>query len=287
MFNILDYTSSLEILSKNKTWIETKCPVCLQKNFKINVKTGAYKCYVTNCSPKDIRSCLSKFNSFVKVDPYRTKDVYQVTYTEPKPIAIENFNPDKKSQTIEEKVVVTNEYTYYYYSPTQRTIRFLNKEGKKIVAPQYKLPFKKDTWLSGKGLQEWGMFKPNILSGEKTQLLLAAEGEKSVCSLMKEDYFAMTAPSWAWSEQFLTIHLEMFKKYSILYFRDNDKEGIKKAKLFKEAAWRNSIPCEVVNPADYAQTDELGYDIADYLLDESNSVGGLIDEYKYGRQLWL
>lgn len=264
-FNLLDYLEKLNVIYRGSSWIECICPVCNQKNFKINAKTGAYKCYSSNCSSQDIRNSVAEFSPYTLVNPYRVENFYSIKYTTPIPIAFSstvslgNFTKTNVNKTIEE-----NGYTFFYYNKKVRTIRFQTKEGKRIVSPQY---LKNNKWVSGIGeISDWNLF--GLPYNNYSDYIFAAEGEKCCTELIKRGYSCITPPSFAWTEDWCTIQLSKLKKKikGVLYFSDNDKVGFKKSKIFSEAVWRNHLECEVVILEDLLNESlQKGVDIADLL----------------------
>lgn len=274
-FTLLEYTEKLENVEEKGSWLLADCPVCGQHKLKINTSTGAYKCYANDCKAQQIRESVAKYTPYIKTNlRVVRRSVRRYLDSEPLYIpkaVLESFSAyflrcDRKEEV---------DRRYYAYSPDQQTVRFVTKDGKKIVAPQY---LKGGNYVSGVGDIRWTLFNEFYLYTDEsaTQLipslqgryLCAAEGEKCAVSVTQQRYECLTPAGFCFSPEYLDDAVKRLASYGIrgmLYLADNDVAGERKAHMFSNACWRNGLTCTVINPS-FLRSDAVdndGFDIAD------------------------
>ena len=274
-FNILDYTEKLENVEEKGSWLLADCPVCGSRKLKINASTGAYKCYANDCSSQKIRDSVAKYTPYVKTN-LRVPRRATRRYLDAEPLYIpsdvlegleSHFVRCERKEEIDRK--------YYAYSPTEQTVRFITKDEKKIVAPQY---LKNGSYVSGVGDSVWVMFNEHrlytdesaseLIAGLQDKYIMMAEGEKCAVSVANQTYECLTPAGFCFSPEYLDLAIKRLLSYGlkgVLYFEDNDTAGKKKAHMVANACWRNGLQCTVINPSflrSGAVADD-GFDIAD------------------------
>ena len=275
-FDIREYTSKLENLNDNESYLVADCPVCKQHKLKINATTGAYGCYGNRCIAKDIRNAIAKYTPYIPTNQRKVQKQTRL-FLDAEPIEIpyqilssigKHFVRCDRKEEVDRK--------YYQYTLWQQTIRFYNKEGKKIVAPQF---LKNDNYVSGTGFLPWILFNEDFLfeypvetntetyrEDVKGKYICMAEGEPCAVYVTQDSYECLTPAGFCWTPEFLDNSARRLKEAGIkgcLYFADNDSVGEKKAKLVANAFWRNSLECSVINPAFCISDAPSGYDIKD------------------------
>lgn len=273
-FSILDYTEKLENIEDKGSWLLADCPVCSAHKFKINATTGAYGCYTNHCSNRKIRDAVARYTPFIKTNLRVAKRATR-RYLDAEPMYIPadvllglqtHFVRCERKEEVERK--------YYDYSTHQRTVRFMGRDGKKIVAPQY---LKGENYVSGTGSDLWMMFnEQHILnfmpevepSITENKYIMMAEGEKCAVSVANQTYECLTPATFCFTPEYMDTAAKKLLLYGIkgvLYFEDNDAAGRKKSHLVSNACWRNGLQCTVINPSflrSGASADD-GFDIAD------------------------
>lgn len=277
-FNILDYTEKLENVEEKGSWLLVDCPVCHTHKLKINASTGAYKCYANDCSTRKIRDSVARYTPYIKTN-LRTPRRAARRYLDSEPLYIpsdvllaleSHFVRCARDEEIDRK--------YYVYTAYHQTVRFISKDGKKIVAPQY---LKNSNYVSGTGSQQWLLFNEQHLftyneeiSGElpKADLegnhIMMAEGEKCCVAVTNQTYECLTPAGFCFTPEYLDNAAKRLLTYGlrgVLYFEDNDTAGRKKSHMVANACWRNGLECTVINPSflrSGASPDD-GFDIAD------------------------
>jgi len=274
-FNILQYRDKLDIQSDNGSWLSCLCPVCQQKNFKINTDTGAYKCYTNECTARDIRNKLAMWSPFILQNIYKPITPQRM-YLQAEP----RYIPHQVLSSMADHFIQCNRVEeiarrHYIYNAYQQTVRFVTKDGKRVVAPQY---LKDDNYVSGVGIMPWELFNeqytynqyddPDLQLDVRGKYICMAEGEKCAVAVTQDvdGYECLTPAGFCWTDAFMTAsmcRLHVREVRGVLYFQDHDKPGDKKAYTVSNAAWRSGLECTVISPA-FAQPDAPeGYDIAD------------------------
>lgn len=277
-FNILDYTEKLENVEDKGSWLLADCPVCHSHKLKINASSGAYKCYANDCSSQKIRDSVAKYTPYIKTNLRAARKAAR-RYLDAEPLYIP-FNIFEALEThfvrCERKEEIDRKY--YVYNAWQQTVRFISKDGKKIVAPQY---LKNDSYVSGTGFMPWFLFNEDWLyeypatsnseevkTDIKGKYIMMAEGEKCAVSVTNQTYECLTPAGFCFTPEYLDNAAKRLVSYGlrgVLYFEDNDAAGRKKSHMVANACWRNGLQCTVINPTffsmDYATID--GFDIAD------------------------
>ena len=270
-FSILDYTDRLQNVEEKGSWLLADCPVCSTHKLKINASTGAYKCYANDCSARKIRDSVARYTPYVKINTrVARKAVRRYLDAEPLYIPLDVLE-SLESHFVRSDTISEPDRQYYYYSPNHRTVRFITKDNKKIVAPQY---FKNGNYISGTGIDRWVMFNEYNLSTNQKVLrpndkyIIIAEGEKCAVSVANEGYECLTPAGFCFTPEYLDSaakRLVLYGLRGVLYFEDNDTTGRKKAHLVSNACWRNRLQCTVINPS-FLRSDAVaddGFDIAD------------------------
>ena len=271
-FTLLDYVEKLENVEEKGSWLLADCPVCHNHKLKINASTGAYKCYANDCKAQQIRESVAKYTPYVKTN-LRVARRSLRRYLDAEPLYIsktvlESFSAyflrcDRKEDI---------DRQYYVYTGMQRTVRFITKEEKKIVAPQYWNQSEK--FVSGVGTSEWLLFNEQylqeycIFNKYDNQYIIMAEGEKCAASVTQQGYECLTPAGFCFTPEYLdnaVKRLQLYGLKGVLYFEDNDTAGRKKSHVVSNACWRNSLTCTVINPSFLRSgaVDDDGFDIAD------------------------
>ena len=273
-FSILDYIDRLQNVEEKGSWFLADCPVCSAHKLKINASTGAYKCYANDCSTRKIRDSVAKYTPYVKTNLRVVRRAVR-RYLDAEPLYI----PFDVLETLESHFVRCErkeeiDRKYYVYNAWQQTVRFISKDGKKIVAPQY---LKNDSYVSGTGSQKWLLFneqylinfipeiEPSITQGK---YIIMAEGEKCSVVVTNQTYECLTPVGFCWTPEYLDEAMQRLVLYGlrgVLYLEDNDTAGRKKSHMLCNAAWRNGLQCTAINPSFLRSdaTTEDGFDIAD------------------------
>lgn len=272
MFNIFDYIDRLDNVIEKSSYIEAICPVCRKDNFKIaknNQYRGAYKCYSTGCSAKDIRKALApnyepdKYNTspFRQRSRFNTEDLVKVS---PVPLPSE-------IELLERLIEYTNTYhtgnkTYYYYDEIRRFVRVEffknNTRTSRHFWPEYRF---KNSWLRGNGTDPWPLYaNQEIPDSNTSNSLIMTEGEK--CSnyiRFKLDLCCVTTHDWNVNK--LSLLLNSVPNYieSIVYIKDNDVTGERKANIVNTAANKVGLSCMVVPVQLFKPDAAESEDIAD------------------------
>ncbi len=279
-FSILDYTEKLENVEEKGSWLLADCPVCGNHKLKINASTGAYKCYANDCSSPKIRDSVAKYTPYIKTN-LRVPRKATRRYLDAEPLYIAtdvlealntHFVRCERKEEIDRK--------YYVYNVWQRTVRFISKDGKKIVAPQYlKVNDNSGNYVSGTGLADWLLFNEQYLFDYSISLerntpkkylqgkyIMMGEGEKCAVSVANQTYECLTPAGFCFTPEYLDNAAKRLVSYGlqgVLYFEDNDVAGRKKSHMVANACWRNGLECTVVNPAFHINNAPDGFDIAD------------------------
>jgi putative DNA primase/helicase len=271
-FSILDYTEKLQNVEEKGSWLLADCPVCHAHKLKINSSTGAYKCYANDCSSQKIRDSVAKYTPFVKTNLRVPRKAVR-RYLDAEPLYIPfDVLLDLESYFVRCARQEEADRKYYVYSPSQQTVRFISKDGKKIVAPQY---LKNTKYVSGTGDSDWLMFNEENLCRHfvfrkyyDKPYIMMAEGEKCAVSVANQTYECLTPAGFCFSPEYLDNAAKRLVTYGlkgVLYFEDNDTAGKKKAHMVSNACWRNNLQCTVINPSFLRSGGSLddGFDIAD------------------------
>lgn len=274
-FSILDYTEKLQNVEEKGSWLLADCPVCHAHKLKINASSGAYKCYANDCSSQKIRDSVAKYTPYVKTN-LRTPRKAVRRYLDAEPLYIPNdILEDLESHFVRCDRKEEIDRKYYEYSMYQQTVRFITKDGKKIVAPQF---LKNDSYVSGVGFLPWYMFNELLLYPEEgttdrlphfiDEYIMLAEGEKCAVSVANQTYECLTPAGFCFTPEYLDLAIKRLLSYGlkgVLYFEDNDTAGRKKAHMVSNACWRNGLQCTVINPSFLRSdtTPDDGFDIAD------------------------
>ena len=269
-FSLLDYTDKLENVEEKGSWLLADCPVCQRHKLKVNTTTGAYRCYANECSAKIIRNSVAKYTPYIKSNlRVARKAVRRFLDAEPLYIpreVLESFSAyflrcDRKEEV---------DRRYYAYSAFQQTVRFVTKDDKKIVAPQYWND--REQFVSGVGSRDWLLFNEQwlqdytIFGKYVNTYLCVTEGEKCAVSVTQQRYECLTPAGFCFSPEYIDDAIKRLASYGIrgmLYFADNDVAGERKAHMFSNACWRSGIHCTVINPAFCVPDASNGYDIDD------------------------
>lgn len=270
MFKILKYAHKLKLIESVRTQYTLECPVCNGKLFKVNRKSGAYKCYSSECSTYDIKAALGYIPNIVTENRiYQNPNVaYQNSQVAKEPSWSEvKYIPVEKYEAPHTRILQTKAHTIYRYSDNATVERIDFFDGsKKQCFP--------------KGTGKFGLFNNRYLT---PGTVLMAEGEKTANALTTfSNYVTVSAPPFGWTNEYL--HKEFFalKHFygitGIVYFPDHDEKGREKAKLVTTTSWSVHLPCYIV-PLNtmYALGD--GEDVAD-LIERNIDIRELLENIK-------
>jgi len=157
-----------------------------------------------------------------------------------------------------------NEATYLY-APHQKIDRFYKADGSKMFLPQ---TFKDGEWATGAGEELWPLWREAEAYNATGKWVLMAEGEKTVESLRRRGFIALSPRGSAKPEE-IEQSLENLKACGvagICYWPDNDEPGQKKAEKIKTSCQRVGMPNIALNPDDFEGMPDKGdaADIADW-----------------------
>lgn len=286
-FDIREHIESLNHLGRGRY----NCPVCNSKNFTINKKTGAYKCWSNECDNAEIRQAISP------IDP------------DQQPTAPKKKTPPKPKA----KPVVITELPTWRALPGDRTYpKTINTNHARVVkyfygdnlyvrrVDYYKLddrgnwypePYKKEIRPfcgdeMGKGDLPWDAYRLDeaLTHCKDGRWIFAVEGEKTVeaCRFLGLPTITWQGGSWTDSDLSRTIvSLKAGECGGLIYIPDNDEPGQKKAAKVSAAAAAHSFPCLVVKPFwVWDEMPEKG-DIADYVLN-CKQMGDSVEDMMIG-----
>lgn len=286
MFDIFDYLDKLENVIEKSSYIEATCPVCGKDNFKIsksNQYKGAYKCYSTGCSAKDIRKALSP--NYVpdkySVSPFKQKSRFNVedlVKVQPVPLPDEIGLLDRIIQY--NNTYHTGNKTYYYYDDIRRFVRVEfyknNTRTSRHFWPEYRY---KNSWLRGNGVDPWPLYANQELPDANTSnSLIMTEGEK--CSnyiRFNLDLCCVTTHDWNVNK--LSLLLNSVPSYieTIVYIKDSDTTGERKAQVVNTAANKVGLSCMIL-PVQLFKPDALeSEDIADIVISRDLFIDKIIN----------
>lgn len=288
-FNILDYLDTLEIISRNSSYIEAKCPLCGYPNFKISLSPstrGAYRCWTNECSNSAIRQHLSPaVISPFKIPPKAPSPFRPSRPSYIKPLELPELSLAIREIPIETNIVSNTNSTIYYYSSEKRVTRFTSSIGKKIFYPEY---LRADKWYTGLGNEVWPFYNLEelLLNINKSHSgALMVEGEKCVnyCRY-KLNIPAITSQGSSWNLDKLRVNFFRLssKITHLLYIYDNDEVGYKKANLVYQASTLEDIPCKVL-PATLFGDLPIAGDLADLNLNKSTFLQTCLTNYHVHR----
>jgi len=280
---LINHLDKLNILKRTSSHIVCQCPVCGGDNLKISISKrayGAYKCWSSFCSSKEIRQVLN-----IKSDPIFRPFVFRKD-REP---ALSIQVPAKQfpesiqllpssSDTLFFERVSSQEVLYYY--GTEERIKRIDLPDKKLVFPQELV---QGVWTNQKTKEYWSLYRESSFpdcSFLDNAAIVWVEGEKTAEALCQFGVLATTASNSDWREPPLKLAmLRLAAKHidAVVYIPDNDAPGIKKAELVEHCASVMDVACLVVPmthfwaeapPAgDFADLLERNYSLQDFLHD--------------------
>jgi hypothetical protein len=269
MFNILEHLDKLEIRCNKGTWIDAVCPACGGK-LKIanSVKIGAYSCYTNECEKKKpnlIRQKLEPKNSSKAPNTFVAKTFKQYKLKE----VVANiklnasFDSFLTSKAFLRPVVMFNELTgdklTYYDFGEFRLVR-VDRDNEKFFYTEHGDG-------TNNGLPEPLTTIPVYHIDYVQENVVFAEGEKCASLLQYMGIAGLSFPS--------IVHDTTMERYvyalvckgikNVLFLRDNDNTGIRKARTVCNYFQKYGVGTEIVNLVDfYPQfTNVQGFDIVD------------------------
>ena len=138
--------------------------------------------------------------------------------------------------------------TTYRYSDTQRTARFVFKDGSKKVLPQH---WDGSKWITKAGPNEWGAYREEQVTGQKE--IYEFEGEKCAEMAASDGLAAISHPGFAHKVQQIVQRYRRLKAAGaelIVVIADNDETGPKRAAQSADAAYTVGLTCLVLNAQD-------------------------------------
>jgi len=232
--DILDYIDYLEVIETHPTWLRCICPICGDKNLKINTKNPNhyYKCWSHNCN----------IYNYLKGEKVSFK-----TYTPPfrphaKPIYIENISQlNFYTPTPYKPPIIKGNQTIYEY-PEFNVYRY-DTNGKKY----FDLSFVPNSMYE---LPVYGLrYLFDDKSGTWLDSAIWVEGEKTadIGHMNKLSTFTILTTCMNYEE--LNIIFKVLYKRglrNLLIFPDNDDVGLRKGNLIQEGAWKNNIRTKTI-----------------------------------------
>jgi phage/plasmid-associated DNA primase len=136
----------------------------------------------------------------------------------------------------------------FQYSDTQRTARFVFKDGSKKVLPQH---LDGSEWITKAGPNEWPAYREEKVTGQKE--IYEFEGEKCAEIAASDGLAAISQPGFAHNVQQIAQRYRRLKAAGaelIVVVADNDETGPKRAAQSDEAARNVGLDCLVLNAQD-------------------------------------
>lgn len=290
---ILDlFEQRLELVKEYPSWIEYTCPLCGSPGLKINKTTSYYKNYKCTCDTKRISAFIYQDSGVIYIP--KPKQLPKLVESVPNlsNLKLSILTKNTSITDLNTKYQDLDGVVLYKYSTTQRTKRInrLKSNGKKIVIPQ---TLKDSSWINGIGDTSFPLFtNQQTLIGE---LILVVEGEKCVEYLNSKGIEAISLlGSYSTSITKIQEALELSRSLvpnvrQFLYLPDLDTTGVQKADIFQRAVWEMKLSCKIfdlrgklLEPKKYSFNFKRGYDIADYIMEfsDSNLVSVVEDEFR-------
>ncbi|MBD1903744.1 hypothetical protein NDI44_28070 [Trichocoleus sp. DQ-A3] len=277
-FNILDHLEKLE-KAKNGKYI---CPVCGKNDFSVQEKPGklqgAYKCFSGDCPPSKIREALSPWADKQGKKGDRLQRIIQRKKSKPvlkkkpalQPIP-ENLTLVRLPAPATDRPQRISKFDarrgdtkelIYSYSETQWVVR---TEWKDLSCPKGRAKKfsqchrdKKGETAWNKGSQPWKPYRIDealsVAAASDSNLALAltfAEGEECVEALRSIGLASITLQGSNWSKEELQRMVEVIKASPVkclIFLKDNDDTGEKKAKAVYDACVNGGLNLLIVDP---------------------------------------
>ena len=296
--NSFDIRDHLDKLDPGKGKNKYTCPVCGGRNLSVEPKTGAYKCWSSDCSSADIREAIRPLADFLaerkgerppqqakkprvkKKKEYPSVPIPMGATLLRLPAPGESPQPEQLAKDTPKDIPHNALQTTYDYSPTQKVVRYewpdvANPKGHDKTYRQFHLDSDgKKVWK--KGDARWPAYRIDevvevlkTVPDDEPIVILMPEGEKNVEIARSIRVASVTLQGSNWSGPEIQKMLETLRatgKNVILgVLRDNDDTGIKKSKGVWLVARHIQFPCAVIDPrAMWADIPEKG-DIQQFL----------------------
>jgi putative DNA primase/helicase len=180
--------------------------------------------------------------------------------------------PTEAKKAVNKKNPPTNTQFWqiiYLYSENQRVYRFEWEDSNKPKGKdKVTLPFHKSIkWEIGKGDQRWKAYRLDecVLYG-KGKWVIGAEGEPCVENYRSLGLPAFTFQGGSWTEEDIESGLTFLKTEGVagvIYHRDHDDEGKRKAEKVAAIAAKVGLPFLVVEPIDLYEFMPQSGDVVD------------------------
>ncbi len=293
-FDLRNFTASLNILKEESTQLVCECPVCGKHRLTINKKSGAYQCWSGGCATAQIREALAPQTNRPNSTPHRKRVTghstrkllppalvsTQVELAKLPSPDIDTPQPQKDFDPEHGEVFKT---TYVYsQTPDGQLQRWVvrtdwldpNKpKGRDKTFRQWHRDASGQA-ICKKGDSPWSPYRiDEFISALKAKAGLAAglvqEGEGGVEKARSGALASITFQGSAWSGDDLERALGRIKlecpQAILVFLRDNDAAGEKKANCFQKACASVGIFSVVIDPvAIYPELPDKG-DIVEIL----------------------
>jgi putative DNA primase/helicase len=289
-FDLRSHLDKLEPTKRKNRYI---CPVCGGNDLTIDPKTGKYQCW-HGCSCRDIREAVSPWDEVKKTlqDNPTRKTTRSQPHKKPKPVPIPagelvlaflpekptdhpqtNKNPFIPDWLSSQGVPSNATETRYWYSQTQWVSRFEWEEPEnpsghdKTIRQGHIKPDGTTKWA--KGNQDWKPYRLEeaILRG-KGKWVLGLEGEPCVEIARSLQLAAITWQGGSWTDTEIGSGLWQLKQEGVpglVYWRDRDEAGEKKARQIQDAAAKIKFPVIVLDPLKIWENMPHKGDLADWV----------------------
>jgi len=289
-FDLRDHIDKLEPTKSKNRYI---CPVCGGNDLTIDPKTGKYQCW-HGCECIDIREAVSPWDEVKKtLQFYPTrKPTRSQPHKLPKPVPIPAGNivlaylPKKptdhpqidKNPFIPDWLSLQGVPSYatetrYWYSLTQWVSRFEwedqeNPKGHdKTIRQGHIKPDGTTKWA--KGNQDWKPYRlEEAIAVSQEKWILGLEGEPCVEIARSLQLAAITWQGGSWTDTEIGSGLWQLKQGGVsglVYWRDNDEAGEKKARQIMDAAAKIKFPVIVLDPLKIWENLPHKGDLADWV----------------------
>ena len=293
-FDLRNFTASLNILKEESTQLVCECPVCGKHRLTINKKSGAYQCWSGGCATAQIREAIAplsfRLNSTLhrkrvtrlptrKLLPPAPQSIDIKLAKLPTP-ALDTPQPQKDFDPELGEVLKT---TYVYsLTPDGQLQRWVvrsdwsdpNKpKGRDKTFRQWHRDASGQA-ICKKGDEAWSPYRIDefisaLQSATGIPVGLVQEGEGGVEKARSGALASITFQGSAWRNDDLERALERIKlecpQAILVFLRDNDAAGEKKANCFQKACERVGIFSVVIDPvAIYPELPDKG-DIVEIL----------------------
>jgi putative DNA primase/helicase len=293
-FDLRNFTASLNILKSESTQLVCECPVCGKHRLTINKKSGAYQCWSGGCATADIREALAPQPNRRHSTPHRQRVTRQISQKQEPPVPqsvdlvlaqlatsdIDTPQPQKDFDREHGEVFKT---TYVYsQTPDGQLQRWVvrtdwSDPNKSLGRDKTFRQWHRDASglaICKKGPSPWPPYRiDEFISALKAHPGIAAglvqEGEGGVEKARAGGIASITFQGSAWSNDDLERSLGRIKlecpQAILVFLRDNDAVGEKKALCFQKACANVGIFSVVIDPvAIYPKLPDKG-DIAEIL----------------------